>query len=57
MLAVIFGLIILYGFKHFYSYDMHDDIKQFRNKLFSCFLTLIHRLETWTSRHSHCNNL
>ena len=30
-----------------------DYIKLFRTKLFSYFLTLIHRLETWTFRHSH----
>jgi len=30
-------------------------LKLFRNKLFSYFLTLIHRLKTWTSIHSLCS--
>jgi len=31
-------------------------LKLFRNKLFSYFLTLIHRLKTWTFIHSLCSN-
>jgi len=42
MFAVILCLILVYGFTHFYSYDIYDytiTLKLFRNKLFSYVLT------------------